>query len=298
MSGRQLPHRGPKDGPRVWQRLAFASLVVLSGVTWARLSLPAASQSGSNAPSVEIPAEIRVSPASVTRLHIRVTLPSAMSRDSMIVLRGFPARVMLSEGSRFGADVWAVPLTSLGKLEIAPATGTSGTSDITVELTTLEGKVLATATSVLRIAPEPAAAEAQAGKATEPGGPMVYTTGQIPSERPQSNEITRQSLGAAAARRLSGAEIEKARALMARGDQHLAEGKITSARLLYQAAAEAGWAPGALALAGTYDSRQLARSQVMGGVQPDLALAKKWYEKASELGSAEAISRLQAMGTR
>ena len=86
--------------------------------------------------------------------------------------------------------------------------------------------------------------------------------------------------------------------MMERGDASMDEGKITAARLFYQAAAEIGWAPAAFALANTYDGNELARTNVVGGVRPDPALAQKWYEKARELGSAEASRRLQAAETR
>ena len=44
-------------------------------------------------------------------------------------------------------------------------------------------------------------------------------------------------------------------------------------------------------LAATYDPSELARLQVQG-IAPDPAEARKWYERARELGAPEAEERL------
>lgn len=85
--------------------------------------------------------------------------------------------------------------------------------------------------------------------------------------------------------------------LIKRGEALLSQGDISSARLLLQRAAEAGDAPAALMLAGTYDAAELARMNVIG-VAPDHAKAKHWYTKAIERGSAEAVGRLQQLAER
>jgi TPR repeat protein len=85
--------------------------------------------------------------------------------------------------------------------------------------------------------------------------------------------------------------------LLKRAQLLLAEGDISSARLLLRRAAEAGDAPAALALAGTYDRAELAKLKVIG-VAPDHAQAKLWYTKAIEHGSAEAVRRLQQLAQR
>jgi hypothetical protein len=241
-------------------------------------------QSGSNAPSILIASEISVPPASVTRMPVAVNAPRGLPVGAMLVFRGLPERVMLSEGRKFNAGVWAVPVASVGKLEIAPAIEAGGTSELAIELTTLDGNVLATATTVLSIG-QRGSDQTKTVAATQEE-PILRTTGTINGVAPAVGSV---------AKRLSADEAAKARKMMERGDEALAGGKITAARLLYQAAADAGWAPGAFALAQTYDSRVLSQSRVLGGVQPDPALAKKWYEKARELGSAEAAGRLQAL---
>lgn len=287
MSDMQLLHSERLPFSKRWR--AFA-LLCLAGLIAA--ASPQA-QAKSGAPSIEVPPEIKVAPAVVTRLQIKINLAENAPPQTILVVRGLPARVMLSEGRLFSAGVWAVPLTATGKLEIAPATGTSGTSELSFEVITLDGKVLADAKSVLMIDPQ----IGEQHNAGDKGRSILFTTGTLDGA-PQGGDNARQAAPSATVA-LAPEAAEKARKMMERGDEAMAEGKITSARLFYQAAAEIGWAPAAFALARTYDPSELARSAaVVGGVRPDQALAQKWYEKARELGSAEASRRLQALQTQ
>ena len=74
----------------------------------------------------------------------------------------------------------------------------------------------------------------------------------------------------------------------------LAQGKVASARLLFRQAAEADFAPAAMRLAATYDPAELSALKVLG-VSPDVAEARKWYERARELGAPEAEQRLASL---
>jgi TPR repeat protein len=82
-----------------------------------------------------------------------------------------------------------------------------------------------------------------------------------------------------------------------RGDEQLSEGAVAAARLLYTRAADAGLAQAALALGATYDPAELARLKVIG-INPDVAAARAWYQKAQALGAPEAISRLKRLEGR
>src|SRR5713101_6260055 len=76
------------------------------------------------------------------------------------------------------------------------------------------------------------------------------------------------------------------------GAELMANGDITAARMMFQRAAEAGEAAGAFALAETYDPVVLRRLRLWGGIAPDVALARSWYEKARDLGSIAAPERI------
>jgi hypothetical protein len=79
------------------------------------------------------------------------------------------------------------------------------------------------------------------------------------------------------------------------GAELMANGDVTAARMMFQRAAEAGEAAGAFALAETYDPVMLGRLRLRGGITPDLALARAWYERARELGSLAARDRISRL---
>ena len=97
--------------------------------------------------------------------------------------------------------------------------------------------------------------------------------------------VTREAVPA---RRIDPDELA---ALLKRAKNLLAIGDITSARLLLERAADAQEAEAALMLAGTYDPQVLG-SQDLRSVTPDPAAARVWYQKAAQLGSADAKRRL------
>ncbi len=82
--------------------------------------------------------------------------------------------------------------------------------------------------------------------------------------------------------------------MLKRGNELVASGDIAAARLVLQRAAEAGNALAAFALAGTYNPITLGELHVHG-LSPDLATARRWYERAIELGSTDASRELQVL---
>lgn len=79
--------------------------------------------------------------------------------------------------------------------------------------------------------------------------------------------------------------------LVKRGKDFLANGDISSARLLLRRAAEAGDSEAALALGSTFDPAVINRLGAIG-VHADAARARKWYEKAAALGSNNASQQI------
>jgi TPR repeat protein len=94
---------------------------------------------------------------------------------------------------------------------------------------------------------------------------------------------------------LSPEARDRALRLVKKGDEQLADGGIAQARLLYERAAEAGLAQGAMAMAATYDAAELQRLGVRG-LKPDQDQARRWYERARQLGAADAEQRLRRLG--
>jgi TPR repeat protein len=83
--------------------------------------------------------------------------------------------------------------------------------------------------------------------------------------------------------------------MVSQGLRHQEQGNIGAARQFFMRAAEAGLALGAIRLAATFDPVELARLNVQG-VRPDRDEARRWYERARELGAAEADERLARLG--
>jgi TPR repeat protein len=79
--------------------------------------------------------------------------------------------------------------------------------------------------------------------------------------------------------------------LMQRAKGFLATGDFMSARLLLERAADGQEADAALLLAQTYDPDVLGNSDVRN-ITPEPAKARAWYQKAAQLGSADAQRRL------
>ena len=88
---------------------------------------------------------------------------------------------------------------------------------------------------------------------------------------------------------------ERALRLVKKGDEQLAEGNVAAARLFYERATDAGLPQGAMALAATFDAVELARLGVRG-IEPDPKEARRWYERARQLGAGDAEGRLARLG--
>jgi TPR repeat protein len=93
------------------------------------------------------------------------------------------------------------------------------------------------------------------------------------------------------ARRMDSDELA---ALISRAKAFLESGDIPPARLLLERAAEAQEASAALMLAQTYDPTVLG-TQDIRNITPDPALARNWYQRAAQLGSADAQRRLSQL---
>lgn len=83
-------------------------------------------------------------------------------------------------------------------------------------------------------------------------------------------------------------------AYLERGQKLVDEGDLTAARAFFRRAAESGDPRGALALGMTYDVNYFAELGIRG-VSADSTAAGEWYRKAMDLGSKEALDRLERL---
>lgn len=204
---------------------------------------------------------IWVAPASETPLPIRIVSSEPIRSQVMLLVRGLSATVKLSEGRSFGPGVWVVPVNALSRLRVqAPAEETR--NDLSLSLVTLSGTVIAETKLTLFVAPLPAKTE------------QVQT--------------------AALPQQISEAEREFAVKLLQMGNDSIRAGNLAVAQQFYQRAADRGLPEAAMALAGTYDPRELRRLKITS-VQPDRTKARTWYEKARKLGAPDADERLRSL---
>jgi hypothetical protein len=162
---------------------------------------------------------------------------------------------------------------------IVPA-GIAGRSEILIRLVDGDGTTLAEARTALVVGP-----------------PRVLTVEpRVPPPQPKRLEPASPRLGnARVPPELSPEEKARAERYLALGARHLQQGNIGAARGFFQRAAEAGLAEGAFRLAATFDPTELARLNAVA-VGVDRALARKWYERARDLGAPEAEARLARLG--
>jgi TPR repeat protein len=122
---------------------------------------------------------------------------------------------------------------------------------------------------------------------------------KVPSETPSAAKFQDEAPPATKSRSQTIGQLspEETAALLKRGNDLVLSGDIAAARLVLRRAAEAGNARAAFALAGTYNPITLEKLQVHG-LSPDLAVARRWYEKAKELGSPDALRELQILTVR
>ncbi|CAH2604447.1 SEL1-like repeat protein [Rhodovastum atsumiense] len=169
-------------------------------------------------------------------------------------------------------------------------------------------------------------AEASTGMATDASGPGIAAPARAaelatvsppvpapmavptvaPASRPAPEPETRQALTGKPGTSVPGMPAlqplapEVMAALMRRGDEMLAIGDISAARLLYERAALGGSGAAATAAGRTHDPDVLAGLGTRG-IRPDPEAAMTWYRRAASLGDPEAmkrLKRLEASGTR
>ena len=87
---------------------------------------------------------------------------------------------------------------------------------------------------------------------------------------------------------------DRALGLLAQGEAYLKTGDVVGARMFFKKAADAGDARAAIAMGMTYDPKIFASLKVRGMV-PDVQAARRWYQRAVDLGSKDAYDRLDQL---
>jgi hypothetical protein len=232
-------------------------------------------------PSISVPPTIRAEPASQAPLGIKVDPVDGLPNNSFVRLRGFPTSVSLTEGHAIAPGAWAIPLFGLPSLKAIVPAGVSGRAEIVITLVDVDGNTLARAKTALVIA-----AIQSSEKAPSEPPRVVPPVGSPPKQfAPQASPLS------------PDARAQAERMLLS-GRKQLEQGNIGAARGFLQRAAETGLAEAALKLAETYDPAVLPSLAPLATKSADPREARKWYEKARELGAPEADRRLGQLGAR
>ena len=267
-------------------RAVLAVLAVFSGQQaavavdeWGRIRLAQRTDA-----RIWVAAEFVARPASEVSLSIRVGPSEALPRNSFVRLRGLPNVVSLNEGYSIGPGSWAIPLSALPTLKANIPASIAGRSELVISVVGVDGIPLVEAKTALIVEPLPNPAMPMKTPPAE--SPLRFTAPAPPPAAPHGSNYA-----APRPPELSIVDREKAVQLVQQGDQYLAQGKIGGARLFYRQAANAGYALAAIRLGATFDPAELSRLRVEG-MTPDAVEARKWYERARELGAPEADERL------
>jgi hypothetical protein len=216
-------------------------------------------------------------------IPITLSLPSATElqgagadKGVFILIRNIPEGVSVSAGMTTGR-VWVVPLREASTLRLVSKPGVTDEFQLSFYLMGPNSKALAEATTTVRLRSrqDTAATLGPAMPKPDSAKPEAATVQPQTPPPPQAERLTPQ------------AET----ALLSRGRDVLRQGGVAAARIIFEELATHGSAAGALALARTYDPSYVVPSGAAAPA-PSLAEARKWYERAAQLGNADAKRRL------
>lgn len=202
-------------------------------------------------------------------------VPGDTDGSEVLVVRisGLADGMALSAGSSIEAGAWEVDPFSLAGLVLTTTEDHAGSSVLTVTARSRDGTDEAFTETTLQVTltapPTPVAVAAAPAAAAQPAQPIA------PTPKPD-------------------VESPKIIALIKRGDTLLDLRDVSSARLLFELAADSGSARAATAVGKTYDPVVHATIGVIGA-SADPVKAMAWYEKAIAGGDSEAEAHREAL---
>jgi hypothetical protein len=243
-------------------------------------------------PTIDVANKILAEPATVIPFPIQAGPLRAIPRNSFVRVRGLPPMAALTEGYSVGPGSWAVPLQALADLKIMLPAATDGPAEVTVSLVTVDGKVLAEVRTSLVVSSPP---RSSGPPSSDAAAPTFETRAPrpVPAGRPEPGPAPASPSMVA----LTPTDRDRALALLRKGEDQLAQGLVAPARLLFERAADLGLAEAALALGATYDAAELDKPNLRG-IGAEAKEAKRWYERALELGATDADIRLRRLGAK
>ena len=217
------------------------------------------------------------------------------AEGAVVIITGLVPGMELSTGGAVGADAWRVPATDLSDAWISPPESFVGSTDLVAELRWPDNKIADRQTIHVEWVPpvSPAPPQRQLDREEITAAPPISPSS---AQRQLDREEITATLPISPAPAQRQLDREEITVLLDRGKHLIANGDLAAARLVLQRAADANDAEAALALAATYDPIVLRELKVYG-FTADAAMARAWYQRARELGSAAALQRLEMLTT-
>lgn len=220
-------------------------------------------------------------------------------QNAVLLFDGLAQGTKLSAGAQISASSWQVPYNQAQGLNLYAPKDFAGVMNAAVSLLGADKQLLDTQAVQLKwIAreakplPDPAPPPQQQPQQPKPA--VVASAGEPGNAGLSIKPMNPGNAGALKTFAVKPMDPAEAAMLMQRGRDFLGAGDLSAARVAFSRLADAGVADAALALANTYDPTYLAAHHVMG-VQGDRATARALYQRAKELGSAEAAQLLARM---
>jgi hypothetical protein len=231
----------------------------------------AAAQDG--APIIKIE-DVRAEPGTRATMIIRhqpggANLNAAQAKPAFVMFEGLPAGFELSKGFKTG-KVWAVDFDDISFLSLQPPDGFAGELTILARVHAVDGTTISVSTFSASFMPRT----------------HVTTSSTKPASRDDVNPMPPS--------RTAKLSSEEQLRLLEKAKQHMTAGVIAAARMIYKKLADEGNAQAAYELAQTFDPDFLKGAAIVG-LNPDIDQARKWYQKAAEMGLDSARAKVIAV---
>ncbi|HTV36031.1 MAG TPA: hypothetical protein VMF12_06325 [Xanthobacteraceae bacterium] len=211
-------------------------------------------------------------------LPLSLSVEHPMDNESLLV-DGLAQGTTLSAGTSTSGSSWQLPYGKLSDLYLYAPKGFVGVMNAGVDLLGPDKRLLDSRTMQLKwVARQPDPASAPPVKIASA---EATAGGHVGTAKPPTAAI-------------ETIDPSEAAFLMQKGRDSLSAGDISGARVAFRRLADAGIADAALALAKTYDPEYLSAHSFLG-MQGNRATAGAWYQRAKDLGSAEAGQILARM---
>jgi hypothetical protein len=211
-------------------------------------------------------------------LSLAVHIEHARSDESLL-LDGLAQGSRMSAGAAVSASSWQLPSSALRGLYLYAPKDFVGVMNADVDLLGPDKNVLDSRAVQLKwIAKQPKPVPPNATAIARPTAAGRVDGKGSAAALPTITPITPT---------IAPIDPDEASTLMQRGRDSLNTGDISAARVAFRRLADAGNADAVLALASTYDPGYLIAHNFLG-VQGDRATARALYQRAKQLGSAEA----------